>query len=137
MIKQYLILLGFLLSTFTPMQVVKAESVSKVEPETYVTTEDIIADIVFPTIDKNVQKEYSVDMIDWQWKRIDGINYNNNHSYDVAVRIEVNSQLNGRDRYVDDLVKLRISPSCDSNKLNKLKCNHDFKIEILDYKHLK
>ncbi|PAW27936.1 hypothetical protein BKC07_16210 [Peribacillus simplex] len=133
MVKQYLFLLGFLLFALTPLQIVKADSVLKVEQELYVTTEDIISDIVFPTIDKKVQTEYSDDMIGWQWKRIVGIKYNDNHSYDVAVRIQVPSQHNG---YVDDLVKVRISPSCDSEKLNKLKCNHDFKIDILDYKHL-
>jgi hypothetical protein len=133
MSKRYLILLGFFLFAFTPLQAVKAESVSKVEQELYVTTEDIISDIVFPTIDKKVQIEYSNALIGWEWERIVGIKYNDNHSYDVAVRIQVPSQHND---YVDDLVKVRISPSCESEKLNKLKCNHDFKIEVLDYKHL-
>lgn len=56
MVKQYLILLGFLLCAFTSMQSVKAETVPKVE-DSYVTTEDIISDLVFPTIDKRVIKE--------------------------------------------------------------------------------
>ncbi|USK32575.1 hypothetical protein LIT25_18515 [Bacillus sp. F19] len=133
MIKRYIILLGCLLSAFTPLQAVKAESNSKVEQGIYVTTEDIISDIIFPTVDKKVQKEYSKDLIGWQWVRIVGINYNNNHSYDIAAKIEVNSQLNGKERYADDLVKLRIFPSCNSNKL---KCRHDFKVELLDYSHL-
>jgi hypothetical protein len=135
MVKLYLILLGFLLSVFTPMQVVKAESISKLEPELYMTTEDIILDIVFPTIDKKVQKEYNEEWIDWEWRKIVGIDYNNNHSYDVAVRIRVSPQNTRRDSYLEDLVKIRISPSCDSNKMNKKKCNHDFKIELLEYKH--
>ncbi|MEE3955877.1 hypothetical protein [Peribacillus frigoritolerans] len=63
MAKRHKILLGFLLFTFTPIQAVKAESVSKVEHEIYVTTEVIISDIVFPTTDKKVQKKYSDDMM--------------------------------------------------------------------------
>ncbi|ALC85265.1 hypothetical protein AM499_05120 [Bacillus sp. FJAT-22090] len=55
-------------------------------------------------------------------------------SYDVTVRIEIPSK-NIDDAKVD-LVKVRIFPSCDSGKINKQKCNHGFKIEILDYKHL-
>jgi len=57
MVKQYLILFGFLLSAFTPLQTVKAETVTNVEGE-YFTTEDIVSDLVFPTIDKRVIKEY-------------------------------------------------------------------------------
>jgi hypothetical protein len=133
MVKQYLILLGFLLFAFTPLQTVKAESVSKVE-DWYVTTEDIIGDIVFPTIDKRVAKEYGRDsLFGWHWKRIVSIYYNRNHSYDVSIRIEVPSDSNKPFSYVEDLVKVRIIPSCDSPKIG---CNHDFKIEILDYKHL-
>lgn len=134
MVKQYLFLLVFLFFALTPLQIVKADSISKVEQELYITTEDIISDIVFPTIDKKVQNVYSDEMIGWQWKRIVGIKYNDNHSYDVAVRIQVPSQYS--DYVDDDLVKVRISPSCDSEKLNKLRCNHDFKIEIIDYKRL-
>ncbi len=58
------------------------------------------------------------------------------YSYDVDIKIEVSSERKEPLDYVDDQVKLRISPSCDSEKLNQLKCNHGFKIEILDYKHL-
>jgi hypothetical protein len=136
MVKQYLILLGFLLFTFTPLQTVQAEKVSKFEPKLYMTTEDIISDIVFPTIDKRVLKEYNNNSTDWQWTRIVGIDYNDNHSYDVAVRIRVNPKNDRGDNYIEDLVKIRISPSCDSIKINKKKCNHDFKIEVLEYKHL-
>ena len=53
MVKRYLILFGFLLFSFTPLQTVKAETVSKAE-DWYVTPEDIIGDIVFPTINQKV-----------------------------------------------------------------------------------
>ena len=134
MAKRYLILLGFFLFALTPLQTVKAESVSKVEGW-YGTTEDIFGDIVFPTLDKKIEKEYGRNL-GWQWQRIVGISYNENHSYDVDIKIQVSSERNEPLDYVDDQVKLRISPSCDSEKLNQLKCNHGFKIEILDYKHL-
>jgi len=99
------------------------------------TTEDIISDIVLSTIDQRVIKEYRQDtFFDWEWKRIVGITYNSNHSYDVSVKIEIPSRNFGD--YKEDLVKVRIFPSCDSDKLNKLECNHGFKIEIVDYKHL-
>ncbi|KAA0965804.1 hypothetical protein FQ087_05905 [Sporosarcina sp. ANT_H38] len=136
MVKKYSILLGsgFLFLVFTLTQVVNSETDLNVE-EMYVTTEDIISDIVFPTIDKRVIKEYGRDtLFGWEWKRIVGITYNDDHSYDVSVRIEIPSK-NPAD-YKEDLVKVRISPSCDSDKINKLKCNHGFKIEIVDYKHL-
>ena len=133
MVKRYLILVGLLLVVFTPLQSVEAESVSKVE-NGYVTPEDIILDIVFPTIDKRVIKEYGGGpLFGWEWRRIDGITYNDNHSYDVSVRIQIDSK---QEEFVEDLVKVRISPSCDSGKINKMKCNRGFKIEILDYKHL-
>jgi hypothetical protein len=134
MFKQYLILLGFFLFAFTPMLPVKAETVPKVE-DSYVTIEDIVSDIVFPTIDKRVIKEYGGDsLFHWNWQRIVGINYNDNHSYDVSVRILIPSKNNDNDK--EDLVKVRVSPSCDSGKINKHKCNHGFKIEIVEYKHL-
>lgn len=97
MMKQYFILLGFLLLTFFSLQTVKAATIPK-EAESYFTTNDIILDIVFPTIDKKVIKEYSDDTINWNFKRIVGINYNNNHSYDVDARIEITPHLsNERD----------------------------------------
>ncbi|WP_077215208.1 hypothetical protein [Bacillus dakarensis] len=134
MVKRYILLLGILFSTFTPLQTVKAETVPKAE-DLYVTTEDIISDIVFPTIDKRVIKEYGQDtLFGWEMKGIVGITYNDNHSYDVSVRIDIHSR--NLDNNKEDIVEVRISPSCDSDKLNKLKCNHGFKIEILDYKHL-
>ncbi|ATP40854.1 hypothetical protein CSE16_12815 [Solibacillus sp. R5-41] len=135
MVKQYLVLLGFVFIVFIPTQNAKSETNSEVEGM-YVTTEDIISDIIFPTIDKRVIKEYGGDNhLIWQWKRIVGITYNENHSYDVTVRIEIPSKkLN--ENVKEDLVKVRISPSCDSEKINKQICNHEFKVEILDYKHL-
>ncbi|WP_374966337.1 hypothetical protein [Lysinibacillus sp. RS5] len=134
MVKQYLILLGFLFIVLTSTQVVKSETVPKAE-EMYVTTEDIISDIIFPTVDKRVIKEYGQDtLFDWQWKRILDITYNDNHSYDVTVKIEIPSK--NFDDAKEDVVKVRISPSCDSDKINKQQCNHGFNIEVLDYKHL-
>ncbi|MFJ8235399.1 hypothetical protein ACIQ34_06555 [Ureibacillus sp. NPDC094379] len=135
MVKQYLALLGFVFLILIPTQIVKSETNSEAE-EMYVTTEDIILDIIFPTIDKRVMKEYGGDnLFDWQLKRIVGITYNDNHSYDITIRIEIPpKKLN--DNVKEDLVNVRISPSCDSEKLNKQKCNHEFKIEILKYKHL-
>ncbi|WP_339176188.1 hypothetical protein MKY51_07250 [Solibacillus sp. FSL R5-0691] len=138
MVKHYLVLLGFILIILTSMQVAKSETITKAE-EMYVTTEDIISDIIFPTIDKRVIKEYGGDnRLIWHWKRIVGITYNENHSYDVTVKIEIPSKdINENVENVkEDLVKVRISPSCDSEKINKQKCNHGFEIEILDYKHL-
>ena len=101
----------------------------------YVTTEDIILDIVFPVIDKRVLKEYGQDtLFGWEWKRIVDIAYNDNHSYDVTVRIEIPSK--NFDDVKEDQVKVRIFPSCNSLSLNNQKCNHGFKIEIINYKHL-
>lgn len=135
MIKQYFAILGFVFMVLIPTQIVKSEANSEVD-DMYVTTEDIILDIISPTIDKRVIKEYGGDnFFDWKWKRIDGITYNDNHSYDVTVRIEIPSE-NFNDDVKEDLVKVRISPSCNSEKINKKKCNHEFKIEILNYKHL-
>ncbi|CAM3115877.1 hypothetical protein FITA111629_04590 [Filibacter tadaridae] len=136
MVKKYLIfsVLGLSFLAFTLTQVANSETVLN-EEEIYVTTEDIILDIVLPTIDKRVVKEYGQDTLSgWEWKRIEGITYNDNHSYDVSVRIEILSKTS--DGYKDDLVKVRISPSCDSTTINKLKCKHGFNIEIVNYKRL-
>lgn len=79
-------------------------------------------------------KEYGGDaLFHWNWQRIVGINYNDNHSYDVAVRIQIPSKNLDNDK--EDLVKVRISPSCDSGKINNQKCNNGFKIETIEYKH--
>ena len=116
------------------MQVAQSETNYEIEGM-YVSTEDIIADILFPIIDKRVIEEYGQDtLISWDWKRIVDITYNNNHSYNVSVRIEIPSKnfVNAQ----EDLVKVRISPSCDSDKINKKICNHEFEIEVLEYIHL-
>lgn len=133
MVKWYSILLGCLFLIF-PMQVAQSETNYEIEGM-YVSTEDIIADILFPIIDKRVIEEYGQDtLISWDWKRIVDITYNNNHSYNVSVRIEIPSKnfVNAQ----EDLVKVRISPSCDSDKINKKICNHEFEIEVLEYIHL-
>lgn len=135
MVRRYLVLLGFLLIviTLTPI-VVESETSSEVEGF-YVTTEDIILDIIFPIIDKRVLKEYGQNTLNsWQWNRIVGITYNDNHSYDVTVKIEISKK--NLDESKEDIVKVRISPSCESKSINKQICNHGFKIDILDYKHL-
>ncbi|MBD3109902.1 hypothetical protein IEO70_16300 [Bacillus sp. AGMB 02131] len=132
-VQKYLIVLVLFLITVTSMQTVKAETIPK--DDLYFTTEDIVLDLLMPTIDKRVLKEYEGNaLFSWNWQRIVGINYNVDHSYDVSLKIKVPSENLDTDK--EDFVKVRISPSCDSGKLNKLKCNHDFKIEILEYIHL-
>ncbi|MCM3393168.1 hypothetical protein [Cytobacillus oceanisediminis] len=103
--------------------------------EWYVTPEDIIRDIIFPVIDKRVIKEYGgkeASGFGWQQQRIVNIVYNNNHSYDISLRIQVPDSNNNPFEYADDLVKVRVSPSCDSPKIG---CSHGFKVEVLDYEH--
>lgn len=102
----------------------------------YVTPEDIILDIIFPTIDKRVMEEYpgnDAATFGWQSQRIVGIVYNNNHSYDISVRLLVpdKNDLPGINK--EDLVKVRVSPSCDSPKI---RCKHGFKVEVIEYKHI-
>ena len=126
MVKKYVILLGFILFTFTPLQTVNAQSVE----EHYVNTEDIVRVILSPIIDKRLIKEYGLDASSWVWEGIVTITYNDNHSFDVAVRVNIPSI----DK--DDLVKLRIFPFCETEKINELKCNRGLDIEIVDYKHL-
>jgi hypothetical protein len=134
MVKHHIILFGMFLFAFTSMQFVKAETVLNAE-DSYVTTDDIVSDLLFPTIDKRVIKEYGGgELFDWQWQRIVGIKYNDNHSYDVKVRINIPTK--NSENVKVDLVTVRVSPSCDSGKINKQKCNHEFKIEILEYNHL-
>jgi hypothetical protein len=101
----------------------------------YVTTEDIILDIVFPVIDRRVIKEYGgkeASGFGWQHRRIANIVYNNNHSYDISLRIQVPDTNNMPFKYAEDIVKVRVSPSCDSPKIG---CSHGFKVEVLDYQH--
>ncbi|MEH7306059.1 hypothetical protein [Neobacillus drentensis] len=102
----------------------------------YVTPEDIIRDIIFPAIDKRVIKEYGGKesaSFGWQQQRIVNIVYNNNHSYDISLRIQVPDSNNNPFEYAEDLVKVRVSPSCVSPKIG---CSHGFKVEVLDYEHL-
>ncbi|MCK6208792.1 hypothetical protein EVU96_17785 [Bacillus infantis] len=102
----------------------------------YVTPEDIIKDIVFPSIDKKVTQEYSGNdeaIFGWQFQRIVGIVYNNNHSYDISINIQVPEGSSTLGNYAHDLVKVRVSPSCDSPKIG---CSHGFKVEIVEYSHL-
>ena len=135
MVKHYLILIGFVSIVFILAQNTISEANSEAE-ELYVTTEDIVSDIILPIIEKRVIKEYGGDNdLIWNRRGIVDITYNNNHSYDVTVRIDIPSeQLNGNGK--EDLVKVRISPSCDSEKINKQICKHEFKLEILEYKHI-
>lgn len=100
----------------------------------YVTPEDIVLDIIFPAIDKRVVKEHGRDGLSgWQSERIVGIVYNNNHSYDVSVRLQVpDGDKQNPLGYKGSLVKVRVSPSCDSPKIG---CSHGFKVEVLDYQH--
>ncbi len=102
----------------------------------YVTTEDIIWDVIFPTIDKRVMEEYGGNedsSFGWGKDRIVNIVYNNNHSYDVSIRIQVPNHSHAPINYTEDLVKVRVSPSCASPKIN---CNHGFSVDVLEYKHL-
>lgn len=132
MIKKHLILFASLLFAVTSLQMVQAAPLSKVESD-YVTVEDIIGDIVYPSIDKEVVKQYgSDDAFGWQLLRIVGIDYNENHFYDVSMRINIDIKDNPH-KFTEDLVKVRIYPSCDSDKMA---CSHGFKIELLDYRHV-
>jgi hypothetical protein len=86
----------------------------------YVATEDIIRDIVFPSIDKRVMLEYpgnDAATFGWQSQRIIGIVYNNNHSYDISISLQVPDERDAPDKYAHDLVKVRVSPSCNSPKI--------------------
>ena len=130
MVKKCLLILGVSFLVLSSLQNVQAAT--KVE-DNYFTTEDIITDIVFPSIDRKVVEEYgSEDAFGWQLSRIVGINYNKNHSYDVSLRVKIDIKDNPH-KYTEDLVKVRIYPSCDSDKIE---CNHGFKIEMLNYEHL-
>lgn len=58
--------------------------------------------------------------------------YINNHSYDISISLKVPDESNDPDIYAQDLVKVRVSPSCNSPKIG---CSHEFKVEIVDYEH--
>jgi len=116
----------------------KSPDPQKIKPyakEWYVTTEDIIRDIIFPAIDKRVIKEYGrkeSSGFGWQQQRIVNIVYNNNHSYDMSLIIKVPRNDVNTFEYSEDLVKVRVSPSCDSPKIG---CSHSFMVEVIDYQH--
>ncbi len=135
-----MIVLFTILLIFAPDNLVNAKppEPKEIKPyaeDWYVTPEDIIRDIIFPAIDKRVIKEYGgkeASGFGWQQRRIVNIVYNNNHSYDISLRIQVPNSNDNPFQYKDDLVKVRVSPSCDSPKIG---CSHGFKVEVLDYQH--
>ncbi|GAB3064038.1 hypothetical protein [Virgibacillus ainsalahensis] len=103
MVKRCLLILGVSLLALSSLQIVQAAPISNVE-DNYFTTEDIIADIVFPSIDKKVVEKYgSEDAFGWQLRRIVGINYNQNHSYDVSMRVKIDIK-DKPHKYTEDLV---------------------------------
>lgn len=123
----------------TPPVYAKPQEQREIKPfaeEWYVTTEDIIWDIIFPFIDKVVIKEYGGredSGFGWKKERIVNIVYNNNHSYDISIRIQVPVKSQNPLTYREDLVRVRISPSCDSPKIS---CSHGFSVDVLEYKQL-
>nr|WP_263326832.1 DUF3888 domain-containing protein [Neobacillus sp. Marseille-Q6967] len=127
MVRRFIFVLLFL--AFIPLHAAQAKVSPSINQGIYVTTEDIILDIIFPKVDKSVQKEYQNKNINWQWTRITDITYINNHSYEMNVKITVD----GRDWKAEDLVKVKILLPCDSNKLN---CKGKFKVAIINYHHL-
>lgn len=136
-----MIVLSAILLMFATNNVVHAKppEPKEVKPyakDWYVTPEDIIRDIIFPAIDKRVMQEYGgkkASGFGWQQQRIVNIIYNNNHSYDLSIRILVPDSNDNPFEYTEDLVKVRVSPSCDSPKIG---CSHDFMVEVLEYKHM-
>jgi hypothetical protein len=138
-LKKLTVLIAILL-IFTTDNLVKAkpQEPKEIKPyaeDWYVTTENIVLDIMFPVIDKRVIKEYGgkeASGFGWQYRGIVNIVYNNNHSYDMSLRIQVPDTNNLPFNYAEDLVKVRVSPSCDSPKIG---CSHGFKVEVLDYQH--
>ncbi|MDQ6600825.1 hypothetical protein [Bacillus salipaludis] len=129
-----------ILLIFTTDNLVKAKppEPKEIKPyaeDWYVTTENIVLDIMFPVIDKRVIKEYGgkeASGFGWQYRGIVNIVYNNNHSYDMSLRIQVPDTNKIPFKYAEDIVKVRVSPSCDSPKIG---CSHGFKVEVLDYQH--
>lgn len=132
MIVLFTILLIFATDNLVNAKPPELKEIKPYAEDWYVTPEDIIRDIIFPAIDKRVIKEYGDELFSWQSQRIVGIVYNNNHSYDISLEIKVpdNSAKPVAEAY--DLVKVRVSPSCDSPKIG---CSHGFKVEVLDYQH--
>ncbi|MCM3601035.1 hypothetical protein M3175_09855 [Robertmurraya korlensis] len=129
------ILLLFTIDSLVHAKPPEPKEVKPYEDDWYVTPEDIIRDIIFPAIDKRVIEEYGgkdASGFGWQQRRIVNIVYNNNHSYDISLRIQVPDSENNPFQYTEDFVKVRVSPSCDSPKIG---CSHGFKVEVLDYEH--
>jgi hypothetical protein len=124
MIVLFTILLIFATDNLVNAKPPEPKEIKPFAEDWYVTPEDIIRDIIFPAIDKRVIKEYGDELFSWKSERIVGIVYNNNHSYDISIEVKV------AEAY--DLVKVRVSPSCDSPKIG---CSHGFKVEVLDYQH--
>lgn len=135
MIVLFMILLMFSTDNLVKAKPPEPKEIKPFAEDWYVTPEDIIRDIVFPAIDKRVMKEYGgkdAATFGWQQQRIVGIVYNNNHSYDISISLQVPDE-NAPGNYTHDLVKVRVSPSCDSPKIG---CSHGFKVEVLDYEHM-
>jgi hypothetical protein len=132
MVKRCLLSLVLIIA-FTSQQSILAGSNLK-SAGLYVTTENIVLDIISPIIDKRMAKEYGDEhFFDWDLQRIVEINYNDNHSYDVSVQVNIPSN---DDNTIEDLVKVRVSPSCDRGNSKIQRCTHGFKIEIVEFKHL-
>ncbi|WP_409250581.1 hypothetical protein V1502_10390 [Bacillus sp. SCS-153A] len=132
MIKRFLIIIGLVI-VFTPQQNIMAEPASKAEG-LYVTTEDIVRDIITPIIDKKMLKEYGGQQYyDWNLQRIIGIKYNDNHSYDISVQVNIPVE---NANMKEDFVKVRVFPSCERGKIKIQRCTHGFKVEIVEFKHL-
>ncbi|MGM0789793.1 MAG: hypothetical protein ACQEUD_06840 [Bacillota bacterium] len=132
----FTILIIFTSTDFVNAKPLEPKVIKPYAEDWYVTPEDIIKDIIFPSIDNKVMLEYSGNedaIFGWQFQRIVGIIYNNNHSYDISISIQVPKGDNALGNYSHDLVKVRVSPSCDSPKIG---CSHGFEVEVLEYKHL-
>ncbi|WP_051348786.1 hypothetical protein [Peribacillus kribbensis] len=111
------ILLMCFMGNFAYAKPTEPKEAKQYDDDMYVTTEDIISDIIFSSIDKRVMKEYpgnNAATFGWKSQRIVGIVYNNNHSYDVSMRIQVPDKNNSSFEYAEDSVKVRVTPSCDS-----------------------
>ncbi|GAB3789516.1 hypothetical protein [Virgibacillus kimchii] len=136
--KKLLVLLSALLfilpSISNSANIEEREKVKPFAEDWYVTPEDIIKDIIFSSIDKRVMQEYpgnDVAAFGWRLQRIVNIVYNNNHSYDISVKVQVPEEKNKPGYFAEDLVKVRVSPSCDSPKIS---CTHGFSVEVIEYK---
>src|SRR6476620_10793321 len=92
MIVLFTILLMFATDNLVNAKPPEPKEIKPYAEDLYVTPEDIIGDIVFPSIDKRVMQEYpgnDAATFGWQSQRIVGIVYNNNHSYDISISLQV------------------------------------------------